>query len=127
MSHSSPWFSAACVDAMVHRNHFFHLEQKDKSSESKVKFRQTSNCSKGVLEAAKLAYANKTKEFITSKKLGPSNFWKIANSVINIGKSALYTSSIQQPRVYSLLHLIKQNCLMKTFQRTLIFMTHVSF
>ena len=61
MSHSSPWFSAACVDAMVHRNHFFHLEQKDKSSESKVKFRQTSNCSKGVLEAAKFAYANKTR------------------------------------------------------------------
>ena len=74
MSHSSPWFSAACVDAMVHRNHFFHLEQKDKSSESKVKFRQTSNCSKGVLEAAKLAYANKTKEFITSQKLGSRDF-----------------------------------------------------
>ena len=23
--HSSPWFSAACVAAIVHRNHFFHL------------------------------------------------------------------------------------------------------
>ena len=32
-----------------------------------MKFRQTSNCCKKVLEAAKLAYANKTKEFITNR------------------------------------------------------------
>ena len=42
--HSSPWFSAACAAAIVHRNHFFRLYQKDKSSKSKVKFRQPSNC-----------------------------------------------------------------------------------
>ena len=23
--HSSPWFSAACATARVHKNHFFHL------------------------------------------------------------------------------------------------------
>ena len=63
--HSSPWFSASCAAAIVHRNHFFHLYQKDKSN-SKVKFRQASNCCKRVLEAAKLAYANKTKESNTS-------------------------------------------------------------
>ena len=34
--HSSPWFSAACAAAIVHRNHFFHLYQQNKSSESKV-------------------------------------------------------------------------------------------
>ena len=69
-SHISPWFSAACAAAMVHRNHFFRLFQKNKSSESKGNFRQASNCSKRVLEAAKLAYANKTKESVTSEKLG---------------------------------------------------------
>ena len=37
--HSFPWFSAACGAAIVHRNHFFHLYQQNKSSESKVKFR----------------------------------------------------------------------------------------
>ena len=58
--HSSPWFSAACAAAIVHRNHFFCLYQKDKSSDSKVKFRQASNRCKRVLEAVKLAYANKT-------------------------------------------------------------------
>ena len=74
---------------IVHRNHFFHLYQKDKSSESKVKFRQVSNCCKRVLEAAKLSYANKTKESITSQKLDSRDFWRIANSVLNKGKSAI--------------------------------------
>ena len=87
--HSSPWFSAACAAAIVHRNHFFHLYQQNKSSESKVKFRQLSNCCKRVLETAKLAYATKTKESITSQKLGSRDFWRIANSVLNKGKSAI--------------------------------------
>ena len=87
--HSSPWFSAACPAARVHRNHFFHLYQKDKSSESKVKFRQASNHCKRVLEATKLAYANKTKESTTSQKLGSRDFWQITNSVLNKGKSAI--------------------------------------
>ena len=52
--HSSPWFSAACAAAIVHRNHFFRLYQKDKSSDSEVKFRQASNRCKRVLEAANL-------------------------------------------------------------------------
>ena len=87
--HSSPWFSAACAAAIVHRNHFFLLYQREKSSDSKVKFRQASNRCKRVLEAAKLAYANKTKESITSQKLGSRDFWRIANSVLNKGKSAI--------------------------------------
>ena len=76
--HSSPWFSAACAAAIVHRNHFFHLYQQNKSSESKAKFRQASNCCKRALQAAKLAYATKTKESITSQKLGCRDFWQIA-------------------------------------------------
>ena len=59
--HSSPWFSAACAAAIVHRNHFFRLYQREKSSDSKVKFRQASNHCKRVLEAAKLAHATKTR------------------------------------------------------------------
>ena len=54
---SSPWFSAVCAAAIVHRNHFFRLYQREKS-DSKVKFRQASNRCKRVLEAAKLTYAN---------------------------------------------------------------------
>ena len=73
--HLSPWFSAACAAAIVYRYHFFHLYEKDKSSDSKVKFKQGSNRCKRVLEAAKLAYVNKTKESITSQKLGCRDFW----------------------------------------------------
>ena len=87
--HSSPWFSAACATAIVHRNHFFRLYQREKSSDSKVKFRQASNRCKRVLEAAKLAYANKTKESITFQDLGSRDFWQIANSVLDKGKSAI--------------------------------------
>ena len=65
------------------------MYQREKSSDSKVKFRQASNRCKRVLEAAKLAYANKTKESITSQKLGSRDFWQIANSVLNKGKSAI--------------------------------------
>ena len=65
------------------------MYQQNKSSESKVKFRQASNRCKRILEAAKLAYANKTKESITSQKLGSRDFWRIANSVLNKGKSAI--------------------------------------
>ena len=52
-------FLAVC--AAVHRNHFFCFYQKDQSSDSKVNFRQASNRFKRSLEAAKLAYANKTR------------------------------------------------------------------
>ena len=61
--HSSPWFSAACAAAIVHRNNFFRLYQKEKASDFKVKFRQASNRFKRIFEAAKLACANKTKRF----------------------------------------------------------------
>ena len=91
--HSSPWFSAACAAAIVHRNHFSHLYQREKS-DSKVKFRQASNHFKRVLEAAKLAYANKTKESITSQKRGSHDFWRVANGVLSKGKSAI-------PRVFN--------------------------
>ena len=52
--HSSPWFSDACALLPVYRNHFLHLYRKDKSSDSKVKFRQATNHCNRILEAAKL-------------------------------------------------------------------------
>ena len=87
--HSSPWFSAACAAAIVHRNHFFRLYQQNKSSESKLKFRQASKHYQRVLEAAKRSYANKTKESITSQKLGSLEFQQIASSVLSKGESAI--------------------------------------
>ena len=77
------------MSAIIHRNHFFCLYQIDTSSDSKVKFGQASNRCKRLLAAAKPAYANKTKESITSHKLGSQDFGRIANSVLNKGKSAM--------------------------------------
>ena len=82
--HTSSWFSADCAAAIVNKNHFFHLCQEDKSSGSKVKFRQASNCCRRVLEATKLAYANKL-----GQKLGSWELWLIGNFVLNKGKSAI--------------------------------------
>ena len=111
--HSSPWFSAVCAAAIVHRNHFFRLYQREKYSDSKVKFRQASNRCKRVLEADKLAYANQPKESITSQKLGSRDVWQIPNSVLNKGKSAippLFNGPEVLPSASD-----KQNCLLKIF------------
>ena len=122
--HSSQWLSAACAAAIVHRNHFSCLYQKDKSSNSKVKFSHTNNRCESVLEVTKLAYANKTKASITSQKLalGTSGELKI---VFSAKVNLLYILYLTTRR-YCLLHLIKQNCLLKTFLRTLILMAQVS-
>ena len=107
--HSCPWFSAACASAILDRNHFFCLYQQNKSSESKVKFRQAINLCKSVLEVAKLAYSNKTKEPITSQKLGSRGFWRIDNAVLNKGKSA---GRLHQRFVY--LRMLRKGLQLKT-------------
>ena len=68
------WFSAACAAAKVHRNHPFRFQHQNKSFKSKGKFRQVSNRCNMVLEAATLGYANDTKVFIFSQKLGSRDF-----------------------------------------------------
>ena len=65
------------------------MYQRNRSSESKIKFRQVSNRWKRVTEAVKIAYPTKRKESITSQKLGSWDSWRIANSVFNKGKSAI--------------------------------------
>ena len=72
---SSPWLSTAFAGAIVHRNHFFHLYQQNKSSESKIKFRQASN------------HCKKVHHFPETRHWGL--FRQIANSVINKGQSAI--------------------------------------
>ena len=119
--HSSPWFSAACAAAIVH---FFRLYRKDKSSDSKVKFRQASNRCKRVLEDAKLAYANKIKESVTSQNLALVTFGELL--ILFSTKVNLLYLLYSMARRCCLLDLIKQNCLLKTFLRTLILNTQVS-
>ena len=120
--HSSPWFSAACAAAIVHRNHFFRLYQQNKSSESKAKFRQASNRCKRVLGAAKLAYATKkTPSLPRNLALGTFGELLIVSST-KVNPLYLLYSTDQR---CCLLHLIKQNYLLKTFTRTQILITLV--
>ena len=92
------WFSAACSAATVYRNHFFCLYQQSKSSESKVKCIQASNLCRKVLEAAKLAYTNKWKEFIIFQKLGFWDFFLSKLLILFLTKVNLLYPSIQQTR-----------------------------
>ena len=122
--HSSPWFFVSCAAAIVHRFHFFCLCQKDKSSDSKVKFRQASNCCKRVFEAAKLAYANKTMSSSIYRNLTLRTSGKLP--IVFSTKVNLLHLLYSTAQRCCLLHLIKQNCLLKTSLRTLILMTQVS-
>ena len=122
--HSSPWFSAACAAAIIHRNHFFCLYQREKSSDSKVNFRKASNCCKRVFKAAKLANTNKKKSPLLPRNLTlltSGELPTVFSTKVNL--LYLFYSTAWQ---CCLLHLIKQNCLLKTFLRTLILMTQVS-
>ena len=117
-------FSSLCC-YHSHRNHFFCLYQQNKFSESKVKFRQASNSSKRALEAAKLAHATKPKEPIPSQKLGSQDFWGIANSALNKGKSAIYSLFNDLELLFAASD--KAKLFPKIFfLRTLILMTQVS-
>ena len=84
--HSSPWFSAACAAAIVHRNHLFRLYQQNKCSESKV---QSSDrlviIAKGFLNMPNLYMLIKQK----SQELGSRDLRRIANSILKKGKSAI--------------------------------------
>ena len=73
------------VNKIIKKFHKENLIHKNIAKGLKIK----SNRCKRVLEAAKLAYATKTKQSITSQKLGSRDFWRIANSVLNKSKSAI--------------------------------------
>ena len=66
--------------AIVHRNHFFHLYQQNKSSESNVKL--------GFLKLPSLHMLLKQKSPSLPRNLALRT-WRIANSVLNKGKSAI--------------------------------------
>ena len=113
--HSSPWFSAACAAAIVHRNHVFRLYQQNKSSESKVKFRQASNRCKRVLETANLHMLLKQKSPSLPRNLALGTFGELL--IVFSTKVNLLYLLYSTDRRCCLLHLIKQNYLLKTFPR----------
>ena len=116
-------FSCLCCYNSL-QNPLFCLHQREKSFDSKLKLRQASNRCKRVLEDAKLAYANKTKESVTSQKLGSRDFWQIANSVLNKGKSAIPPLFNRPEVLCSASH--KAKLFAENSSKNLILMTQVS-
>ena len=94
--HLHGFHSCLCCCHSSHKITFFNCI--NRMNPLNLKFTQASNCCKRVLEAAKLAYGNKTKESITSQKPGSQVFWHIANSVLNKDKSAI-PPLFSKPRV----------------------------
>ena len=85
--HSSPWFSAACAAAMVHRNQFFHLYQQNKFSESKVNFRQGSNRCKRFLKLPNLHMLLKQKGLSLPRNLALRTFGQLLivfSAIVNL-------------------------------------------
>ena len=78
-------FPVVCAAVIAYRNHLRALQQN--KSGSKVKFRQASNRCKSLL--SNLLMLKKTKRSITNQKIGSRDFWQVANSVLNKGKSAI--------------------------------------
>ena len=122
--HSSPWFSAAFAAAIAHRNDLFHLYQKDKPSDSKVKFRLVI-VAKRFLKLLNLHMLIKQKNPLLPRNLAVMTFGELL--IVFSAKVNLLYFLYSTAQRCCLLHLIKQNCLLKTFLRTLTLMTHVSF
>ena len=87
--HSSPWFTPACAAAIAHRNHFFHQYHRIRSVENLRLFRVSRNHCKRVLDEAKSNFAEATRHSIASQRIGSRDFWRISNSILNRGKSAI--------------------------------------
>ena len=75
----------SCLGCCHNSKKSLFLYQQNKSSESKIKFRQGSNHCKRVLEAAKFAYATKQKNPFPETWF--SGHFQIANSALNKRKS----------------------------------------
>ena len=91
------------------------MHQQNKSSESKVKFKQASNRCKMVLEAAKLAYATKTKELSIPRNLALGTFGKLL--IVFSTKVNLLYLLYSVDRRCCLLHLIKAKLFAKNFSK----------
>ena len=123
-SHSSSWFSAACAAAIIHRNHFFRLYQKDKCSDSKVKFRDRQVIvTKGFLKLPNLHMLTKQKSQSHPRNLALGTFGELL--IVFSTKVNLLYLLYSTTRSCCLLHLTKQT-FGENFLRALIVMTQVS-
>ena len=121
--HSSPWFSADCAAAMAHRNHIvvaptINVLPLNWSIDKLV------TIAKGFLKLPNLILVIKQKLLSLFRNLAHATSGKL-QIVCSTEVSLLYFIDIMALRS-CLLHVIQQNCLMKTFPRFLFLMTRTS-
>ena len=105
--HSSSLFSAIYVPSIVQRNQFFHLYEKCKSFESKVKNRQANNCCKRVFEATKITYSIKQKSPSLPRNMALGTFGELLTVFLaKVNLLYLHYSKVQR---CCLLHQRKQS------------------
>ena len=122
--HSSPCFPAACVAAIVHRNHFFCCTKRINLRILKYSSDRLVIIAKGFLKLPNLHMLIKQKTPLLPRNLAlvtSGELLIVFSTKVNL-LYLLYSTG----RRCCLLHLIKQNCLLKIFLWTLILMTEVS-
>ena len=120
-----PWFPAVCAAAEVYRNHFFHLYQQNKFFHVKESSERLVIVVKRFLKLPNLHMLIKQKSLSFPENLPLGTFGELL--IVFLTKVNLLYLLYSIPHRRCLLHLIKQNCLLKTFLRTLILMIPISF
>ena len=112
--HSSSWFSATSTAVIVHGNNFFVCINRINLLNLKESLDSLQIVGKGFLKLPNWHMLIKQNEIL-------AKFLIVFSTKVNL----LYLLYSTVPEDLSL-HLIKQNCLLKTFLRTLILMTQLS-
>ena len=112
---SSPWFWAACAAVIARGNHFYLKWSLDRLV----------IIVNGFLKLPNLLMLIKQKSLLLLRNLALGTFGELL--IVFLTKVNLLYLLYLTALKYCLLLLIKQNCFLKTFLRTLILMTQVSF
>ena len=124
-SHSSPYFSTACAAAITQRNHFFVCTNRINFLNLKFSLNSLVIVGKGFLKLPSLHMLIKQKNLSLPRNLALGTFGKLL-LLFSTKVNLLYLLYSMTQR-WCLLRLITQNCLLKTFLRTLFLITQVSF
>ena len=119
--HSSPSFSAACAAAIVHRNHFFPCTNRTNLLSLKSSSGRLLIDVKDFLELPNLHMLLKQKNPSFSRNLVLGTFGELV--IVFLTKVNLIYLLYSVVQWCCLLRVIKQNCFLKTFLRTLIFLS----
>ena len=119
--HSFPWFSAACAVAKIYRNHFLVCTNRINLQNLEQSSHRLAIVAKRFSKLSNLHMLIKQKSPSLPRNLALTTFGKLL-IVFSTKANLLYLFYSMASRC-CLLHMIMQNCLLKTFLRTLTFKT----